>query len=121
MSETLQKIIRGPAAAPAKRPTGPTLDQVRTGLEAMSEDARATVMTKAVFALGPSAQTLHKVTGGITPMPLNPTPIAPPQMAPLKSVPFTEKDVATYLASMDQDSRVKLIIEATLIAGRKKF
>ena len=34
MSETLQKIIRGPAAAPAKRPTGPTLDQVRTGLEA---------------------------------------------------------------------------------------
>jgi hypothetical protein len=42
-------------------------------------------------------------------------------MAPLKSVPFTEKDVATYLASMDQDSRVKLIIEAPLIAGRKKF
>jgi hypothetical protein len=41
MSETLQKIIRGAAAQPAKRP-GPTVDQVKAGLEAMPESARAT-------------------------------------------------------------------------------
>jgi hypothetical protein len=42
-------------------------------------------MTKAVFALGPSAHTLHKVTGDITPKPLNSTPIAPPRWRPSRA------------------------------------
>jgi hypothetical protein len=128
VTETLQKIIRGPAA-PVKPATAlvkqaaaaPTAEQVKAGFEALSGDDRSMATMKAVLKLGPSDSLLNKVTGGLSvARPIAATQLAPGQMAPVKNITLTKETVEAYLANLDQETRFKLFLNATLSAGGTK-